>query len=230
MQSFVSAIWGQVLSSGRPTPATPEYTVSKVDDKNHLTTVASQFEPATKNFSQFSQAVKAWPFVLPDGKIAAFLCDGTLQHSGFLTAWLDGPVGCFETLSSKADVYNLHDYQGHPCPADGNLLIFQATDNGFRSYCYSGPVDRRLQCVVTLYPIPFSAASGVEWKGSSVTFGLGKLTDILGELRRDLGQLNQWSFDHAYWKGTQPKDIKYNMGQVDPTYIGLVDEPKNIWR
>jgi len=208
-------------------------TISSIGDENrHLFTAATPFDPTkTKpNFDAFSDKVKAWPFVLPDGRVAMFICDGNLNHSGFLAAWPTDPVGASPRLTAKADDYTHNDYQGHACPDDGNLLTFQKNgESALRSFCYCGEEPNVQQCTVDIYPIPFWAARGLVWKGSSLTFGMGSLPDALSTLQTALSGLNQWSFDSDFWEGKDLKTFVYSMAQMRPFYFGVVKEPEHVW-
>jgi hypothetical protein len=215
----------------------PTYkTISQIQTENHhIVAVPTAFEPEKGNYEQFSRAVKGWPVVLPTGEVCLFICDGKKETSGFLSAWLNDPVGANTQMTAKTtNQMNPAD----PTPSHGFLIIFNNnhSESGpkpgvfhtyVRSHIDQNPKELTL---IQFHPIPFSAALGIDWKGAALTTGMGELPDVLEKLRDELAKMKSWSFDSDLWsgKGKDPKHLRYTM-QMRPSYIGLVDDPKTVF-
>lgn len=85
---------------------------------------------------------------------------------------------------------------------------------------------------IKLYPIPFSAAQNVAWKGMSLSTNIGAISSLnqsLKSLSDQLGSLNAWSFSSANWdKNWSGKDA-YRQRNIKKQYIGLIEEIRNIF-
>ena len=113
----------------------------------------------------------------------------------------------------------------------GSPLVFEEGNSMLSGCTMSSKPDRLAlghKTIVEVYPIPFTAAKGIEWKGCAVTTGMGTLPQTLKDLRGQLSKVHSWSFDSEHWAGTDWKEFRYSM-QMRPSYIGLVDEPKNVF-
>ena len=80
---------------------------------------------------------------------------------------------------------------------------------------------------INLYPIPFSAASGIKWQGQSVTTGLASLSDLkstLAQIEKDLVGSRAWSFSTDKWTGSWDVNSYYGDALVPKQYLGLVEE------
>lgn len=84
---------------------------------------------------------------------------------------------------------------------------------------------------INLYPIPFSAANNVEWKGMSLSTNIGSINSFknsLKSLNDDLDKLKAWSFSSANWDENWKGTDAYSQRKIKKQYIGLIDEIKNI--
>jgi hypothetical protein len=220
---------------GGPQPALTLGSITAVEGRGQLNAVHSAFEPQGGNFFTFSDAVKGWPFVLPDGRVAVFVCDGRKETSGILAGRYSDRIGACTTMRLAVDA--VHDTHQHSKyfegkeqvefydQGDGRALNFENRTSMLRGYTFS---DKHVVTTVDLYPIPFSAASGVDWKGSSLTTGMGALPGTLKLLRDQLSRLPAWSFDSDHWSKVDWKTFRYSM-HLPAAYIGLVDEPPNVF-
>jgi hypothetical protein len=83
---------------------------------------------------------------------------------------------------------------------------------------------------VALCPIPYEAAQGIKWSGQSMATGDGTLGRQLTALAATLESTTRWSFDSDYWQGrTLGDDGRFRMQRIKPSYVGLIEEPKNIF-
>jgi hypothetical protein len=182
------------------------------------------------NFRVFSQAPKCWPFVLPDGRIAVFVSDGRHENSGVLAGSYSDPFGAYTTMAASLDSYAMR-VKDFVVQGDGSPLIFENKDTWLCGYTLASKVNELANAkktTVAIHPIPFTAANGIEWKGSAVTTGMGTLPQTLDDLRDQLSKVPSWSFDSDHWAGTDWKEFRYSM-QMHPSYIGLVDELENVF-
>ena len=220
-----------VVLSG-PFTSSKFHTASRiVPGSGEVATVETAFNHEKRNYEVFSQAVKGWPFVLPDGRVGLFMCDGNQATSGFLTAFRSLRMGVMAMQHSKAVVYD-KDEKG-TSPADQNIVTFRHTDqvpeNYLYRYCISLEHDHTHNTRVEFHPIPFSAAKGIrDWKGAALTTGMGELPGVLQDLRDELAKLKSWSFDSDWWGDKNWKEFRYSM-QMHPSYMGLVEEPPNVF-
>jgi hypothetical protein len=222
-----------VVLSG-PFTSSKFHTVSRLAlDSGEVRTVPTPFNHEKRNYDVFSQAVKGWPFVLPDGRVALFMCDGNKATSGFLTAFSRIRTGVIVMQHSNAVAYD-KDERGTP-PADQNLVTFRHRDqspidqNYLYRYCTSLENNQTHNIRVEFHAIPFSAAKGIsDWKGAALTTGMGELPGVLKDLRDELAKLKSWSFDSDWWGDKDWKEFRYSM-QMGPSYMGLVKEPPNVF-
>jgi hypothetical protein len=85
---------------------------------------------------------------------------------------------------------------------------------------------------IVLYPIPFNAAKGIEWKGMSSSTNIGAdqdLKDSLNKLQRGLEKLNAWTYSSQNWPIDWNTDSAYQQKSVKKQYLGLIDEIPNIF-
>ncbi|ACT92080.1 hypothetical protein [Dyadobacter fermentans] len=85
---------------------------------------------------------------------------------------------------------------------------------------------------VKLYPIPFSAAGSVSWKGMSFSTNVGAITALnksLQSLNEQLSRLNAWSFSSANWDRNWNGKDAYRQRNIKKQYIGLIDEIRNVF-
>jgi len=220
-----------VVFSAGPFSSSTFHTASRiVPESREVMTVPTPFKHEKSNYDVFSQAVKGWPFVLPDGRVGLFMCDGNKATSGFLTAFTKLRMGVMVMQHSKAVAYD-QDKMGTP-QADQNLVTFrhsgQVDQNYLFRYC-SSEHDKNHITRVEFHPIPFSAAKGIrDWKGAALTTGMGELPGVLKDLRDELAKLKSWSFDSDWWGDTHWNEFRYSM-QMGFSYVGLVDEPTNVF-
>lgn len=84
---------------------------------------------------------------------------------------------------------------------------------------------------IKLYPIPFSAAQNVAWKGMSLSTNIGSINSLnqsLKSLSDQLGKLNAWSFSSANWNKRWSGKDAYRQRNIKKQYIGLIEEIKNV--
>lgn len=84
---------------------------------------------------------------------------------------------------------------------------------------------------IKLYPIPFSAAQNVAWKGMSLSTNIGSVNSLnqrLKSLSDQLGKLNAWSFSSANWNKNWSGRNAYRQRNIKKQYIGLIEEIKNV--
>ena len=220
-------------------PATDQrYTIGSVtigQDHLHLNAASTKFDLKAVNFYEFSQAVKCWPFVLPDRRVVVLVTDGRREASGILVGNYFDPTGASMKLAGDlvAVPSQALDQAGveYTIQGSGSPLVFEEGNSMLRGCTMSSKPDRLAlghKTIVEVYPIPFTAAKGIEWKGCAVTTGMGTLPQTLKDLRGQLSKVHSWSFDSEHWAGTDWKEFRYSM-QMRPSYIGLVDEPKNVF-
>jgi hypothetical protein len=199
------------------------------------------------DYSAFARYGKAWPFIIPDAHILAFVSVGSASTSGILgftrnipslqdTFFLSKQVTCL----TQWGVDGRRDFarrRGDP-------------DNPWWSACFALPFaewdqknppdqptpDLNVEIASTgtpkylrLFPIPFDAARGIsDWKGCAMTTGMGTLGKDLKAIKDELSQLNRYTFDSDLWDGVREvKDLIYSMESLKPSYIGLTEAPPN---
>lgn len=81
---------------------------------------------------------------------------------------------------------------------------------------------------IKLYPIPFrAAASGIEWKGESLSTNLASMKGLNQQLRdvnQELSTRNSWTFSSDAWSPDWSPDDYYSMRRIRTQYIGTVPE------
>jgi len=170
-------------------------------------TGACSFLPNTKTpYNAFSSFYKVYPVVMPNGDIHAFGPNNMLLEEKWFGG---GPLGtaCY--------------FSGDP----GRAMKFQVNQDGKTLISNDHYVE--------LFPIPFSAARGIEWKGESVSTNLSSfksLKDKLNALANKLKNLNAYSFSSDTWKGKnwKPSDA-YRMKSFKTQYMGIVDKTTDIF-
>jgi hypothetical protein len=86
-----------------------------------------------------------------------------------------------------------------------------------------------------LYPIPFTAADGIAWKGQSLSTNLaamGALQNQLATVGKDLKGRKSWTFSSEAWERDYPGwkgNTHYATKLIKPQYIGLIAERRNIF-
>lgn len=205
------------------------------------TPIPTGFDVTVGNHTDFGQTVKGWPVVLPDGRIVVFVCDGVKESSGFLTQMGGDPfLGATQRVYADKGRYVQDATSQHSWPvpvpdtvsvswADRTAIVFEPNVDGtYLNGFYRGE-DSNVDGFWA-FPIPFDAAEGVtDWKGSSLTTGMGNLEHVLDALRTDLGARNQWTLDDATWADVDWKDYRYSVQGLQPTYAGVVDEVKSVF-
>ena len=205
------------------------------------------------DYSAFARYGKAWPFIIPDGQILAFVSVGSTSTSGILTFRRTAkPHGGYAGIN---DTFFLAKQAIPLEPGHTDYLwksqIGSVTERG--DYCLMDPVlgadralpfkpfnprapDLTIRITIEdgwgrfhLYPIPFDAARGIsDWKGCAMTTGMGTLGKDLKAIKDELSQLNRYTFDSDFWDGVRDvKDLGYSMERVKPSYIGLTEAPPN---
>lgn len=84
---------------------------------------------------------------------------------------------------------------------------------------------------VTLFPIPYAAAKGINWKGMSLSTNIGAVTEFNNSLKQfndQLSRLNAWSFSSANWDVDWSGEDAYRQKRIIKQYVGLIDEIPNI--
>ena len=85
---------------------------------------------------------------------------------------------------------------------------------------------------IKLYPIPFSAAENVAWKGMSFSTNVGSINSLnesLKSLSDQLGQLNAWSFSSAGWDTSWSGTDAYRQRNIRKQYLGIIEEIRNMF-
>jgi len=192
------------------------------------------------DYSVFARLGKAWPFIVPKGKILAFVSVGSASTSGILSLRHE-PAQYMSSLPflTKQAIYK--PPRGDGLPEDDAALSF-----GWGQQFIG--LDRKVRILPTpywdgasfggeqgyryyyLYPIPFDAAVGIsDWKGCAMTTGMGTLGKELRAIKDELSKLNRYTFDSDLWDGVREvKDLIYSMEMLKPSYIGLTEAPPNI--
>jgi hypothetical protein len=84
---------------------------------------------------------------------------------------------------------------------------------------------------ITLYPIPYSAAKDINWKGMSLSTNIGSVTqfnDALKQLNEQLNRLDAWSFSSSNWDVNWNGEHAYIQKRIIKQYVGLIGEISNI--
>jgi len=84
---------------------------------------------------------------------------------------------------------------------------------------------------IKLYPIPFSAAADIQWKGMSVSTNIGSVTDFndsLEQLNKQLNRLDAWSFSSSNWDEDWNGENAYRQKNIIKQFVGLIGEISNI--
>ena len=198
----------------------------------------TDFDQTAGNYTEFSQKVKE-AVVLPDPRIVVFASNGVQPQSGFLSALIGLHGTEYEFLPTYRDTVvtcetaHAYTYEKAQSPEppnptvtvpgeNGSVLVFEDSGSGYlKGYHYTLNLNheiRRSVGVVAIYPIPYSAANGVtDWKGTSLTTGMGDLPAVLTALRTNLGALNQWTL-------TTPPGMA-STGRATATALSSFDRP-----
>jgi hypothetical protein len=157
-----------------------------------------------KNYDEFANFYKVLPLILPDGGIFAFGPGEGLLTYDFLQDEQDG----------KKQQLFLFENDSEVIPP---VIVFtpNATDK----------VLENKEKGIRLYPIPFSAADGVEWKGQSFSTSVGSdVKSRIDKMISDLQKLHAWSFSSDDWKSTWKGTDYYSYKSVRKYFLGLRDE------
>jgi hypothetical protein len=207
-----------VVIGGSRSPIWPTKTEHHVPDwAQFADTVPCGFNPSGQNYSAFAQFIKVMPLILPNSnKIIA------LGPGGFLRVADDR--SCMFTRFEGA--YHA-EWDGGSMDAPGQPPL-QFTAN-LESRVLENKENR-----ITLYPIPFSAAKGVQsWKGQSVSTNVGADADLIGEIKKlgdDLAGMKTWSYSSASLpdSGWTAADV-YQRASLGKQYFGMLPEPGGVF-
>ncbi|ATY31132.1 hypothetical protein CVN68_03315 [Sphingomonas psychrotolerans] len=184
----------------------PSIPAQHSDDKSLMYAAAAgcAFDPTVGNYAAFATFYKLLPLIFPSGEIRVF------GPGGFLVALWE----------EKANVRPENIYFDRNSPKLCPPLTADKAGRFLESN--RGPVSYRL------YPVPFSAAEGVQnWKGQSFSTGLASLsglTSALSDLQKDIGQRLAWSLTSEAWPEGSSAEDYYAEGLIAKQYIGLVEE------
>jgi hypothetical protein len=210
------------------------------------------------DYSVFSRYGKAWPFIIPDGQILAFVSVGSASTSGILTFNMDSYSYRNTTfsLTKQAIPAELGRCEPNDRERSGDYWLMTSGYDvlgrrvvlgveralPFYPFNKSAP-DLTISATIGntdigrfhLYPIPFDAAHGVDdWKGCAMTTGMGTLGNNLKAIKDELSKLNRYTFDSDFWDGVsfkpteEGKDIFYSVATMKRSYIGVTEGPPNI--
>jgi len=166
------------------------------------------FNPTAGNYSAFAQFYKLMPLILPtSNKIVAIGPGGIMCTAG----WQPGPVFARIVGGYVSPTDNL-PYVTTPIEFTPNVNTSTLEGGGF-----------------TLYPVPFSAAQGISWKGQSCSTNVGADEDLNGKLKQLADDLDAtktaWSYSSNGlpdgWSASNP----YSRLGVRKQYFGLQPEP-----
>ena len=181
------------------------------------------------NFEIFAGFVKGWPLIFTDDRMRArMVCyvEGPDQNNcGILAQDAAGPHRFYVWHNVPRDTVGRG--AGNDGPIEFDLFLPEERLFGvFKSWEGGSIVDNG----IALYPIPYKAAEGIKWTGQSMATGDGTLGRQLTALAAALGSTTRWSFDSDYWQGrTLGDDGRFRMQRIKPSYMGLIDEPRNIF-
>lgn len=172
------------------------------------------FNPSGQNYSAFAQFIKVMPLILPKtNKIIAlgpggFLCPKWGPRSSMFSRF-EGPI------HREWDGGSMDSPGFPPLEFTANLET-RVLENKAES--------------ITLYPIPFSAAEGVQsWKGQSVSTNVGGDADLIAQIKKlgdDLAGMKTWSYSSASLPdgGWTAADV-YQRASLGKQYFGMLPEP-----
>ena len=106
----------------------------------------------------------------------------------------------------------------------GSLLAMELTVNKYQELLENGDTK--------LYPIPFSAADNIQWKGQNLSTNLSSIkhiNDHLTALSKELAKLNVCTFSSNDWDENWNYKRFYNLRSLKTQYIGLVDAVGNVF-
>jgi hypothetical protein len=189
------------------------------------------FRSSRKNYDAFARFYKVFPLLLPSGRV---LCFG--PGNGILCTVSFSFLGASPSISGKPFIfsrvgrnYTTTAYLETAFRPHGdlsvNVTLIEFVPNLIGGYLENDENE------IKLYPIPFSAASGIEWKGQSFSTNVGADEDLnvkLGKLVEELQQpkVTKWSYSSDNlpdgWNGKE----FYKRVNVRQQYFGLIKEPK----
>lgn len=208
------------------------------------------------NFASFATEIKGWPAIMPNGEIVMFVSDPSATHKekhhgsdsewttwserGFLSASKHQVGGFFVTEDGAVGTKEM-EIDGRPFSEYWNAVVFRPNTDfpstekpvpGLHANTvevHDGKYDYR--CRIFAFPIPFDAADGIEWEGTSPTPGLDDVKAQLSLLQQTLGGLKRWSFGSDDWSAAdwRPEAPGKSLQSLKPMYVGLVPEPPSIF-
>jgi len=196
-------------------------TIVATDESTRLVSLRdTAFDEKRGNYSEFSGAIKAAPLIIPGStvdatKIHLFLIGATEKSSGLLAWEKESKLKFFFTLDPRK--------------------VPDMRRTGTIEYFYFNQLKGNQHLTGELfdaYPIPFLAARGIAWKGTSIASGLGSLPKQLDQIRGSLATMKKFSFnvDTDVWKDLESGDRALSVQGVSFSYLGITPEPKNVFR
>jgi hypothetical protein len=200
------------------------------------------------NYEIFANFIKGWPLIFTDE-----------ENKGRVVCYVEGPSpdgrNCGILAQDPEGTDHFHVWHNVPrdkltggdgspgrypiffdrAPEDDDFAIVELGKGLGREHLHGkiNPRDSRLwdESNVRLWPIPYEAARGIKWSGQSMATGDGTLGGQLAALAKTLGATKRWSFDSDYWEGRSlGDDGRLRVQRINPSYVGLIEEPKNIFR
>ncbi len=179
------------------------------------------YMPGTDDYQYFSQSLGTYPVITPKGEILLFVVSDPvpstagifLEATGFLCE------GGYITQYPMASIKGNWVERFYP-DTENRILSNESKD-------------------IRLYPIPYSAALGNDdWKGASMTTGIGSFSELrkqLNSLERQLTPTDpekpipSWGLSSTYWGdvGWSETGNVYSLVTLPVTYSGMVEEPLN---
>jgi hypothetical protein len=196
-------------------------TIVATDESTRLVSLRdTAFDEKRGNYSEFSGAIKAAPLIIPGStidatKIHLFLIGATEKSSGLLAWEKESKLKFFFTLDPR----KVPDLR-----RTGTIEYFYFNQFKGNQHLTGELFDA--------YPIPFLAARGIAWKGTSIASGLGSLPKQLDQIRGSLATMKKFSFnvDTDVWKDLESGDRALSVQGVSVSYLGITPEPKNVFR
>jgi len=161
------------------------------------------FDPETRTpYSEFANCYKLLPLILPDGTILAIGPDQSLLVD-------------YDEDSDKF-IFS-HGPTGNPLGFTANAAEKTLHFDGFE--------DEFTLTLIRMYPVPFSAANGIEWRGQAFSTNVAAdngLRSQLSQIKDNLGELPAWSFSSEAWSPAWTGGRGYSTRGVRKRYVGLV--------
>lgn len=190
------------------------------------------FSSSRENYSDFAQFYKVLPLILPSsGKILCFgPGNGILCDVHFLIANFGSPTASGNPIifSYREGHYTTH-FSNPGGGVSGNLSVdvslTEFAPNFVGQYLESETKN------IKLYPIPFTAARGISWKGQSFSTNVASDEDLnakLKNLAHELEQpkVTQWSYSTDTLPDGWSGDKFYSRVGIRRQYYGIIQEPE----